>query len=54
MLDPETMQPVPADGETIGEIMFRGNITMKGYLKNPAGDARRRSRAAGSTPATSR
>lgn len=35
VLNPETMQPVPADGETIGEIMFRGNITMKGYLKNP-------------------
>lgn len=35
VLDPETMQPVPWDGETIGEIMFRGNITMKGYLKNP-------------------
>jgi fatty-acyl-CoA synthase len=34
--DPETMQPVPRDGETIGEIMFRGNIVMKGYLKNPA------------------
>ena len=34
VLDPETMTPVPADGETIGEIMFRGNITMKGYLKN--------------------
>ena len=33
--DPQTMQPVPADGETMGEIMFRGNITMKGYLKNP-------------------
>jgi fatty-acyl-CoA synthase len=33
--DPETLQPVPADGETMGEIMFRGNITMKGYLKNP-------------------
>jgi fatty-acyl-CoA synthase len=31
----DTMQPVPADGETMGEIMFRGNITMKGYLKNP-------------------
>jgi fatty-acyl-CoA synthase len=29
------MQPVPWDGETMGEIMFRGNITMKGYLKNP-------------------
>jgi fatty-acyl-CoA synthase len=34
VLDPETMQPVPADGQTIGEVMFRGNITMKGYLKN--------------------
>lgn len=33
--DPETMQPVPKDGETIGEVMFRGNIVMKGYLKNP-------------------
>ncbi len=33
--DPETMQPVPHDGETMGEIMFRGNIAMKGYLKNP-------------------
>ncbi|NOY40781.1 MAG: acyl-CoA synthetase [Planctomycetes bacterium] len=31
---PETMEPVPADGNTLGEIMFRGNITMKGYLKN--------------------
>ncbi len=36
VLDPETMQPVPWDGETMGEIMFRGNITMKGYLKNQA------------------
>ncbi|HUL40892.1 MAG TPA: acyl-CoA synthetase [Burkholderiales bacterium] len=35
VMDPETMQPVPADGRTMGEIMFRGNITMKGYLKNP-------------------
>ena len=35
VLDPVTMQPVPLDGETMGEIMFRGNITMKGYLKNP-------------------
>lgn len=32
--NPETMEPVPADGETLGEIMFRGNICMKGYLKN--------------------
>jgi len=36
VMDPETMREVPADGETMGEIMFRGNITMKGYLKNPA------------------
>jgi fatty-acyl-CoA synthase len=34
VLDPETMQPVPWDGETMGEIMFRGNVSMKGYLKN--------------------
>ena len=34
--DPETMQPVPADGQSMGEVMFRGNIVMKGYLKNPA------------------
>ncbi len=34
VIDPETMQPVPADGETMGEVMFRGNIVMKGYLKN--------------------
>lgn len=34
VLDPDTMKPVPADGETMGEIMFRGNTTMKGYLKN--------------------
>ena len=36
VLDPETLQEVPANGEVLGEIMFRGNITMKGYLKNPA------------------
>lgn len=35
VLDPLSMRPVPWDGETVGEIMFRGNITMKGYLKNP-------------------
>jgi len=34
VMDPETMAEVPWDGETMGEIMFRGNITMKGYLKN--------------------
>ncbi|MEO8599189.1 MAG: AMP-binding protein, partial [bacterium] len=39
VLDPITMQPVPNDGQTIGEIMFRGNITMKGYLKNPVATA---------------
>ena len=36
VLDPETMESVPADGETLGEVMFRGNVVMKGYLKNPA------------------
>jgi fatty-acyl-CoA synthase len=36
VMDPESMEPVPADGETLGEVMFRGNIVMKGYLKNPA------------------
>jgi fatty-acyl-CoA synthase len=35
VMDPETMETVPADGETLGEVMFRGNIVMKGYLKNP-------------------
>ncbi len=35
VMDPETMIPVPADGETMGEVMFRGNVVMKGYLKNP-------------------
>ena len=35
VLDPETGQPVPWDGETLGEIVFRGNIVMKGYLKQP-------------------
>ena len=39
VLDPVTLQPVPHDGQTIGEIMFRGNVTMKGYLKNPAATA---------------
>lgn len=36
VLDPESMRETPADGQTMGEIMFRGNIVMKGYLKNPA------------------
>jgi len=35
VLEPETLEEVPADGEALGEIMFRGNIVMKGYLKNP-------------------
>ncbi|HEV3020551.1 MAG TPA: acyl-CoA synthetase [Burkholderiaceae bacterium] len=39
VLDPITMEPVPPDGETMGEIFFRGNILMKGYLKNPAATA---------------
>jgi len=32
---PETLEPVPRDGKTVGEIMFKGNVVMKGYLKNP-------------------
>ena len=40
VLDPETMRETPADGQTMGEIMFRGNIVMKGYLKNPAATAK--------------
>jgi fatty-acyl-CoA synthase len=39
VLDPETMQPVPRDGETLGEVMFRGNVVMKGYLKNKTATA---------------
>jgi len=39
VMDAETMHEVPADGLTMGEIMFRGNIAMKGYLKNPAATA---------------
>jgi fatty-acyl-CoA synthase len=35
VMDPLTLEPVAADGETLGEVMFRGNIVMKGYLKNP-------------------
>lgn len=34
VLDPETMKPVPRDGKTIGEVMFRGNVVMKGYFRN--------------------
>ena len=40
VLNPESMAELPADGETMGEIMFRGNIVMKGYLKNPASSAK--------------
>jgi fatty-acyl-CoA synthase len=36
VMDPETMEPVPKDGETMGEVFFRGNVIMKGYLKNPS------------------
>ncbi len=36
VIDPDTMQSVPADGRTLGEVMFRGNVVMKGYLKNKA------------------
>jgi len=39
VLEPETMTEVPADAQTLGEVMFRGNIVMKGYLKNPAATA---------------
>ena len=40
VLDPATLAETPADGETLGEIMFRGNIVMKGYLKNPQATAK--------------
>ncbi|KZM50627.1 acyl-CoA synthetase [Labrenzia sp. OB1] len=36
VLDQQTLEPVPADGQTLGEVMFRGNVVMKGYLKNTA------------------
>jgi fatty-acyl-CoA synthase len=39
VMDPQTMREVPWDGQTMGEIMFRGNVTMKGYLKNPTATA---------------
>ncbi|MGO4126269.1 acyl-CoA synthetase [Inquilinus sp. YAF38] len=38
--DPDSLVPVPADGETLGEVFMRGNITMKGYLKNPSATAK--------------
>ena len=39
VMEPETMTPTPADGETLGEVMMRGNVVMKGYLKNDAANA---------------
>ena len=39
VMDPQSMREVPADGQTMGEIMFRGNIVMSGYLKNPGATA---------------
>ncbi len=40
VMDPGTMTPVPHDGETMGEVMFRGNVVMKGYFRNPEGTAK--------------
>jgi fatty-acyl-CoA synthase len=39
VMNPKTMTPVPPDGKTLGEVMFRGNIVMRGYLKNPGATA---------------
>jgi fatty-acyl-CoA synthase len=39
VVDPKTMLEVPRDGETMGEVVFRGNVVMKGYLKNPSATA---------------
>ncbi len=40
VLDPSTLEPTPPDGQTLGEVMFRGNIVMKGYLENPSATER--------------
>ena len=40
VLDPESLQPVPRDGSTMGEVMFRGNVVMKGYFRNPQATAK--------------
>jgi len=40
VMDPETMTPAPADGKTLGEVMMRGNMVMKGYLDNDAANAK--------------
>jgi fatty-acyl-CoA synthase len=40
VMDPERMEPVPADGATMGEVMMRGNVVMKGYLKDPEATAK--------------
>ena len=37
VVNPDTLEPVPDDGQTMGEVLMRGNIVMKGYLKNPEG-----------------
>ena len=53
VMDPSTMTQVAADGESLGEVMFRGNIVMKGYLEESRRPPRRPSPAAGSIQATS-
>ena len=51
---PQTGEAVPRDGQTLGEVMLRGNTIMKGYLRNEKATQRRLSRTAGTTRATSR
>ena len=50
--DPETLEAVPTDGETLGELMLRGNTVMKGYLKNLE-ESENPSRTGGTAPAIS-